>query len=57
MPTTEPTQGLRIHRLSPDRESRHARSTEAREVTDLVGSRIGLERDLGIGRETEPLSD
>jgi hypothetical protein len=43
-----------VHRLRTDREAVDAGDTEPGQVSELVSAGVGLERDLGVGRDPQP---
>ena len=46
-----------VKALGADRQARHAGGTESGQVAAVVGSRVGLERDLRARRDAEPAVD
>jgi hypothetical protein len=57
MPATELAQLRVIERLRTERHPGDAGATESDGIAALIGARVRLDRDLGIGRQSESLPD
>ncbi len=57
MTPSQPLQLPVLHRLRTDREPVHTGRAEARQVTDLIGTGVGLQADLGMGRDPQARID